>query len=173
MCERCGVPTWSPLDGVPPPDEVPLTWDAGHCAKRLIHGFHVVMSRPDRLGPATLPKPWPEVILEFSDLIEGQRDKWALRPRWLSFSAAELALAEEALAWPMSYLAEHPHRSEAVQIWALAKATRRSMRHILRVRRQSQPIPHRIRSDTTLRRYLGPGLEMLAEKLREAGVPVR
>jgi hypothetical protein len=173
MREPCPVPAWSPLDGVPPPDEIPLTWDAGHCAKRLIHAYHVLMSRPDRLGPAGLPQPWPEVILEFSDLIEGQRQRWALRPRWLTFSAAELALAEEALTWPLIHLADSPHRSEAVQIWALAKATKRSMRSILRLRRRSLPIPHRIRSDTTLRRYLTPGLEMLSDRLTAAGVPVR
>lgn len=148
--------------------EIPAVWNAGHCAKRLIHGYHVLVSRPDRIGPTGLPRPWPEVILEFSDLIEGQRES---RPLRRMFPAAELALAEEAMSWPMEFLADVPHRAEAVQIWAYAKATRRSLRRMLRQRRR--PLRYRIRSDTTLRRYLGPGLELLAARLDEARVPVR
>jgi hypothetical protein len=174
MNYQCGaVPPWSPLSGVPPPDDLPLAWDAGHCAKRLIHAYHVLLSVPGRIGPADLPRPWPEIILEFSDLIETRKERLSLRPRWLSFPAAELALAEEAIAWPLTFLADAPHRAEAVQLWAYAKATRRSLRHLLRKRRAQRSDPYRIRSDTALRRYLGPGLELLAARLRAAGVPVR
>jgi hypothetical protein len=97
--------------------------------------------------------------------------------------AAELALADEALCWPLTYLADAPLRADAVATWA--KAKRRSLRLLLgrRSERAWQKAawagcrPHevepRILSDSSLRRYLGPGLETLAARLATAGVPVR
>jgi hypothetical protein len=98
-------------------------------------------------------------------------------------------------SWGPREIRSHPrsHPANATAIckpcdrptWAYVKATRRSLRLLLRHRseRARQKAawagcrPHevepRILSDSSLRRYLGPGLETLAARLAAAGVPVR
>ena len=181
---------WHPLDGVPPPAEVPPRWDAGHVAFRLVRAYEVLHAMPAHIGPQRIGSAWPAILREFSDYAEESvrlsraRELTAeARMRW---PADEIAKADEALGWPLRYLSDQPRRADALTLWALAKARRRSLRRMLRERaaRASrlaharriaphQAEPHRILSDSTLRRYLPAALELLASRLAKAGVPIR
>jgi hypothetical protein len=165
---------WHPLDGLPLPHEPPSRWHAGWVAVRLILGYQVLLSVPARFGPAGVPQPWPEILHEFADLVTWRRELRARQKSWLTWSAGELATAEEAVGWPLRFLGDSPHRAEAVQVWALTKASRRSLKAVLRSRQANRIRQgYRICSDTSLRRYLGPGLETLAQRLETARIPVR
>jgi hypothetical protein len=179
---------WHPLDVVPPPVEVPRSWHAGYVAARLIQAYRVLHTLPSRIGPESFGNAWPTVLVEFGDLVDAAA--WAQhakdvphdRVRW---STEDITLADEACAWPLQHLADSPRRADAVQVWAYAMARERSLRRLLRRRAERARAmaalagcrPHqvdpRILSDTTLRRYLGPGLETLAERLNRAKIPVR
>lgn len=138
----------------------------------MVQAYRVLVTVPARIGPLGHGSSWPDIRREFGDLVEAGPLAVSMRPRWLTWSAEELTLADEALAWPATYLSDMPTRSEAVQIWAFCRATRRSLKRVLRTRARMLRYS-RIRSDTSLRRYLGPGLETLALRLQGAFVPVR
>lgn len=130
---------WHPLDGVPPPHEVPFTWDPGHVAHRMIKAYEVLASMPVRVGPRQHANAWPSMLTEFADLASEEAWKNHLSnafngddtPRW---SSEEIGLAEEALSWAMCFMQDIPLKCDALQIWAYAKATRRSVARLLRTR---------------------------------------
>lgn len=180
---------WHPLDGVPPPDEVPTRWDAGHVAHRMVKAFEVLQTMPGRIGPKFGSGSWPVILREFSDYLEEsvrmQRagEVNMIRHR---YTANEVTLADEALCWPLLYLADYPRRADALLLWAMARARRRSLRRILRQRSErtrriaalrrvkpSDISPTRILSDTSLRRYLPAALETVAVRLVAARVRIR
>lgn len=180
---------WHPLDGVPPPEEIPPRWDAGHVAHRMVKAFEVLQTMPGRIGPRNGGGAWPAILREFSDFLEEsvrmQRAGEVLSIRH-RYSAAEMTLADEALCWPLRYLRDDPRMADALQLWAMARARRRSLRRVLRQRferarriaalhrlKPSDIEPNRILSDTSLRRYLGPALETVAIRLAAAKVPIR
>lgn len=128
---------WHPLDGVPPPQEVPFTWDAGHVAFRLISAFEVLRSMPGRVGPASCGNAWPVMLQEFEDLVDAQARAEArqdfVRNR-IRYSSDQIDRADEALAWTLRYLADMPKHADAIQLWAYGKAAGRSISRMLRAR---------------------------------------
>jgi hypothetical protein len=173
---------WHPLDGVPPPHEVPSTWNAGHVAYRMIAAYRVLYGSSERIGPRAYGAPWPAVLREFSDYVDEAarlrlaKEETRSRRRW---PADEIAKADEALAWPMQYLGDSPRRADALALWASSKARGRSLSRFLYRRAAKakryphEAEPHRILSDTSLRRYLPAALELLTLRLIEARVPIR
>jgi hypothetical protein len=179
---------WNPVEG--DMDELPpRTWDAGWVAARMVKAFEVLQTMPGRIGPPAYGSCWPAILREFSDFLEEsvrmQRAGEVTRIH-RRYSAAEMALADEALCWPIEHLRKAPLRADALQLWAMSQARRRSLRRLLRQRslkaralaakhrvRPSDIAPGRILSDTSLRRYLGPALEQVARSLAAAKVPIR
>jgi hypothetical protein len=179
---------WNPLEGEM--DEAPpRTWDAGWVAIRMVRAFEVLQTMPGRIGPPAYGSCWPAILREFSDFLEEsvrmQRAGEVLAIRH-PYSAQEVALADEALCWPIEHLRRAPKRADALQLWAMARARRRSLRRLLRQRsdrarriaalRRVKPSdiePNRVLSETNLRRYLGPALETVAISLAAAKVPIR
>jgi len=179
---------WNALEGDIDP-EPPAAWDAGWVAHRMVHAFRVLQTMPGRVGPASYGSVWPAILREFADFLEESvrlqhaGEALAIKQR---FSAAEVALADEALTWPLEHLKRSPKRADALQLWAMARARRRSLRKLLRQRservrriaalRRIKPSalePNRILSDSSLRRYLGPALEQVARSLAAKKVPIR
>jgi hypothetical protein len=180
---------WHPLDDAPMPEEVPQRWDSGWVATRMVRAFEVLQTMPGKIGPPAYGTCWPAILREFSDFLEESvrmhraGEVLAIRHR---YSAAEVALADEALGWPLRFLHAYPRRADALQLWAMARARRRSLRRLLRQRserarrvaalRRVKPSdiePNRVLSETNLRRYLGPALETVAISLAAAKVPIR
>jgi hypothetical protein len=179
---------WNALEG--DMDETPpATWDAGWVAHRMVRAFQVLQSMPGRIGPPAFGSAWPAILREFSDFLEESvrmhhaGEALQIRQR---YTAAEVALADEALCWPIQHLSRAPKRADALQLWAMARARRRSLRRLLRQRgervrriaalRRVKPSdiePNRILSDSSLRRYLGPALEQVARSLAARKVPIR
>ena len=64
------VDDWSPLDGVPAPDYVPLQWTGPHVARRLIDAWVILARMPWRSPyPRTFGHTWPSYKLEWHDLL--------------------------------------------------------------------------------------------------------
>ncbi|KLK91408.1 hypothetical protein AA309_20115 [Microvirga vignae] len=123
------TPAWHPLDGVPPPEEVPSTWDAGHVAFRLTRAFEVMRDLPGGTGPLSGGgATWPAMLLEYAGEVD---EDYVPRPRW---PASVISMADEALAWPIVHLTDEPMRADAVLVWAFCKATKRSIAKSLRGR---------------------------------------
>lgn len=118
---------------------VPLDWNAGHVAYRMINAFQVLRSLPGRVGPQMYGSSWPVMLQEFEDLVDEQAmanarlEFMKSRPRW---SADEIERADEALAWPVRYLADYPMRADALGVWAMGKAAGLSVSRLLRGRAQ-------------------------------------
>jgi hypothetical protein len=155
----------------------------------MVRAFQVLQSMPGRIGPPAFGSAWPAILREFSDFLEESvrmhhaGEALQIRQR---YTAAEVALADEALCWPIQHLSRAPKRADALQLWAMARARRRSLRRLLRQRgervrriaalRRPKPSdiePNRILSDSSLRRYLGPALEQVARSLAARKVPIR
>jgi hypothetical protein len=107
------VDDWSPLDGVPAPDYVPLQWNGPHVARRLIDAWVILARMPWRSPyPRTFGQTWPSYRLEWHDLLAlvgggeleaAQREQ--NRTRILP-SAKEISQMERAIIWPLAYLRE-------------------------------------------------------------------
>jgi hypothetical protein len=155
----------------------------------MVAAYRVLHASPDRVGPRPCGAPWPAVLREFSDLVDEAtrlrlaKEETRSRPRW---SADEIDRADEALAWPLRFLADSPRRADAITVWASARARGRSLSRVLQrraaharslarphKRRPHEVEPNRILSDASLRRYLPAALELLALRLAEARVPIR
>ena len=166
---------WLPLDDRPPPDDLPLRWNVGYVALRLIGGYEVLCSMPGRVGPLGHGSTWPDIVREFADYLEEAvrvrkaEEVTEPRRRWLS---EEISRSDEALHWPARFLRDVPCQADSVQVWALAKGGGYSLRGILRARLKratriaeiarispSQAMPGKVLSDASLRRYLRAGLE--------------
>lgn len=164
---------FNPLEGATE-HITPQTWNPGHVAHRMVEAYRVLRTMPTRIGPMAYGAAWPAVRLEFADLLEEsarlyrQQEVTREQIRW---SAEDISRADEALAWPVTFLSDYPRRAEAVQLWAWGRANRRSLRAILHARRRRSS--ERIGSDSSLRRYLQAGLTTLATRLEASRVPVR
>ena len=104
---------WSPLDGVPAPEFVPLHWTGPHVARRLADAWRVLSRMPWRSPyPRAFGKWWPSYKPEFADLLAiidaGELEamqREANRVRVLP-TARDISQMEQAMMWPMDYLAE-------------------------------------------------------------------
>ena len=105
--------------------------------------------------------------------------------------AIEIELADEAIAWPLRFLAESPLHADALQLWALSQALGFSLAGALRKRAlkaeamiqararggvaatRADVMPGKVTSQSTLDRLRKHGANLLADRLRCARVAVR
>lgn len=112
------IDNWSPLDGVPAPEYVPVQWTGPHVGLRLADAWRVLSRMPWRSPyPRSYGRWWPSYRVEFTDVLamietDGLEDmqREQNRVRVLP-SARAITQMEAAISWPMDYLAD----SEQVQ----------------------------------------------------------
>lgn len=114
--------------------EVPLDWTPEHVGVRLIEASRLLRNEP-RVGPRTNANGWPEYRLEFGDRTGSIEDGGADEKRKPA-TAEEASRMNEALRWPMDYLNGMALESEALMLWAYAKATGRDMDGMLHQRKK-------------------------------------
>jgi len=118
------------------PYEVPPFWTPEHVAHRLIHAFEVLLAVGGGVGPRSCGATWPVAIREFADLLEDDRD--AARDSFVAAlnrpTASEIDQSDEALAWPLRYMADEPMAADAVLLWSFCKAGGFSITAALRAR---------------------------------------
>jgi hypothetical protein len=119
-----------------------VTWTHDHVLKRISRGLKAVVLSTRRLGPTIYGSPWPATFRELPPLAE--LEQWlelrrefeaAMHARNERPSAAEIALADEALAWPARYLADQPLQRDAVWLTARTIAFNLKLEKLLRERR--------------------------------------
>lgn len=142
--------------------ELPSEWTPEHVQERLIAAFEVLRGAVGRVAPATFKSNWPAMLREFSDLVDGdamqnERDKfYSARGRP---SAHQIALMEEALAWPLQHLRSppaSPMEADALLLYCAARADDSAVTAALRKRakRAKALIPGVVRSNQTQRRNI-------------------
>ena len=117
-------------------------WTHDHVLDRIGAGLKAVILSSARPGPQSFSAPWPSTFREPPPLAE--LDQWlelrrefesAIHARNERPSAVEIALADEALAWPARYLAD-PLQRDAVWLTARCVGLGHKLETILRQRRK-------------------------------------
>ena len=121
---------------------VDAEWTHDHVLERIGGGLKAVVLSSGRLGPKTYGSSWPATFRELPPLaeleqwLELRRDfEAAMHARNERPSAEEIALADEALAWPARYLADAPLQRDAVWLTARTIAFNLKLEKLLRERR--------------------------------------
>lgn len=123
-------------------DGIPTAWTPAHVATRMIEAMDIATKTAGRIGPSTSSGFWPSVFYDFADYVGREdggsylKDRRAAIERQADreFSSLQIARADEALNWASRYLADAPVLADALQLWALCKARRRSADKMLRRR---------------------------------------
>lgn len=132
-----------------PASSVPSAWTPEHVVKRLVDALEVLRFAPDRGGPRGSAGGWPPALMAAAKA----RDSWLLRnvpqrvldnldepvardkdgfdsdgnplPRYARDlpSRGEIAMMEEALAWPLTFLT-NPLEADALSLYLMGKAYR-------------------------------------------------
>jgi len=119
-----------------------VTWTHDHVLERISRGLKALVLSTGRHGPKTSGSPWPATFRELPPLAE--LEQWlelrrefeaAMHARNERPSAAEIALAEEALAWPARYLADEPLQRDAIWLTVRTIAFNLKLEKLLRERR--------------------------------------
>lgn len=119
-----------------------MTWTHDHVLERISRGLKALVLSTGRHGPKTSGSPWPATFRELPPLAE--LEQWlelrrefeaAMHARNERPSAAEIALAEEALAWPARYLADEPLQRDAIWLTVRTIAFNLKLEKLLRERR--------------------------------------
>ena len=117
-------------------------WTHDHVLDRIGAGLKAIILSSARPGPQSFSAPWPSTFREPPPLAE--LDQWlelrrefesAIHARNERPSAVEIALADEALAWPARYLAD-PLQRDAVWLTARCVGLGHKLETILRQRRK-------------------------------------
>lgn len=107
---------------------VPERWTPEYAGFRMVEAFkHLRRAFVGRIGPKGAQGYWPEILHDAEDLrghaadyrkqVEAQLARDRSQP-----SATDLARMDEALAWPMRFLASDPILADAVTVWAFTAA---------------------------------------------------
>ena len=118
------IDDWSPLDGVPAPEFIPLEWTGPHVAVRLADAWRVLSKMPWRSPyPRAFGRWWPSYRIEWTDLLAmlgagelEQAQREANRTKLLP-SAKEISQMERAICWPLEFLS-HPRHVLIVNVCA-------------------------------------------------------
>ena len=122
----------------------PRIWTYDHVLLRVGVGLKVLVLTTGRLGPKSVGSPWPAVLREAPPLAE--LEQWielrrefeaAIHARNERPSRHEIALADEAIEWPLRYLADAPLQRDAVWLTALCVGLNLKLEKLLRRRRQA------------------------------------
>jgi hypothetical protein len=115
-------------------EDIPTQWTPEHVQNRMVEAFRLVRRNP-RVGPRINANGWPDYLREFSDLTDMIEDE-DLAERRAKITAAEASRMNEALAWPMQFLAGKPLAADALMTWAYAIAIKRDMAALLAHRKK-------------------------------------
>ena len=105
------------------PLPLPATWTGPHVGLRLAEAFAILKWTPTGGDSRrmSLRTSCPPYIHEFEDRVAQQELEGEIEGRaQLQFSAREIANADKALVWPLTYLRQHPELCVAVN--AVARA---------------------------------------------------
>lgn len=105
---------------------IPHRWTATHVARRMLDAFRVIDATTTKPGPRGHANGWPEFELDYPRPTKSRRD----RP-----GAAEVALAEEAMLWPATFLPEGSQEIDAIRLWVVATSLGLNVQRILNRRR--------------------------------------
>jgi len=117
-------------------------WTHDHVLWRVGLGLKVLVLTAGRPGPRSFGSPWPAVLREAPPLAE--LEQWielrrefeaAIHARNERPSRYEIALADEAIEWPLKYLAAVPLQRDAVWLTALCVGLNLKLEKLLRRRR--------------------------------------
>jgi hypothetical protein len=112
--------------------EVPSTWTMVHVLDRLEEAYEVLLALPARTRPKqygnAMPTPVQErpalkdllEMAEAGESFEEDRNRVRLAP-----TTAQITRMDQALAWPMEYLADRPDLAKAISLralWAVIRA---------------------------------------------------
>ena len=125
-------------------DQQPASWTPEHVTARMVEAFRIERRAPwGRTGPSGAGQAWPSLLIDMAkatdhlarqtmtekqlreagiasrDDIETARVFASDRP-----GPDQLSRMEQALQWPMIYLAGHPREADAITIWTYAKANK-------------------------------------------------
>lgn len=119
------IDDWNPLDGVPPPDFVPIQWTGPHVGTRLADAWRTLIDLPMMWpGPRGYGSCWPPYRFEWDDLLSmigagefeamaRQRNRVRVLP-----SALDISHMETAISWCGTYLLSSPESIRAVNFCA-------------------------------------------------------
>jgi hypothetical protein len=101
----------------------PERWDADLVGDRIIEGLKVLRRCKGRVAPAGYGSTMPAYVHDWGDKLAQAEspDDDQIRVH-IPPTSKELARMEEALAWPMRFLHEHPLEARLVWAWAMARA---------------------------------------------------
>ncbi len=114
-------------------ERLPTKWTAAHVNKRLIDGLTAIMRVVNRPGPKPITTAWPSFMTEFAGNIDER--EMELRRRADRPTAIMIAMAEEAIYWPIQYLAEGDQRTDALQLWLMGQVSGFNIERALHRRR--------------------------------------
>lgn len=121
----------------PSVDGPPTEWTIEHVYDRMVEAFEVLLRSGGRHGPSAVGSSWPAMLREFSDLVDpvaySEAEKAGQRVRTRP-SMDAISRMEEAIGWPVTYLGDQPRPADAITLWALHKASGRSLKGALRGR---------------------------------------
>jgi hypothetical protein len=102
--------SWSPLDGVAPPEYVPPNWLGFHVGLRPVEALRTLQRMPSDCGPRSFSNSWPAFQPQFEDCVQYMDDEaWKaerrgeLHFRWcrVTPTSIEIAHMEAAISWPL------------------------------------------------------------------------
>lgn len=114
------------------PDGPPSCWTPDYVGARLVAA---VKAGGRRYGPKSFGSNWPTMVMEFSDLVDAGARANVERAREIEIEHDEDAinnpdearmmapgLVEEAISWPLRYLANDQRLAGGLIVWAMAQA---------------------------------------------------
>lgn len=120
--------------------DVPTEWTPEHVANRMVEAFEILSRSGGRVGPGRFGNGWPAMVQEYADLVDQQARELAHREKLQAAAAKpssdEVSRMNEALRWPMDHIEGMVLASDALMLWAYAKATGRDMDGMLHQRKK-------------------------------------
>ena len=122
----------------------PRAWTHDYVLLRVSLGLKVIVLTNGRPGPKSYGSMWPAVLREAPPLAE--LEQWlelrrefeaSIHARNERPSRNEIALADEAIEWPLRYLAGAPLQRDAVWLTALCDGLNLKLEKLLRRRRHA------------------------------------
>jgi hypothetical protein len=154
------------------PDGLPAEWNVPHVFDRLVEAVETLGRVPMTVRPRGhangLPTGTQDKLslleqLELEESGELERLHLAQNRVRLPVTSLQISRMEQALNWPLEYLADMPEVAKAVGLAALWTVQRSDI---------AQRCRHRGMSVKTFHRRQIHGLTIIAQRLAEAGVPV-
>lgn len=105
--------------------------------KRMQDAFETLRRMPATTGPKAFGSNWPNILNEFSDLVDEQswwqykRDTGAIKLRLEGWQISEM---DEALRWPVLYLSDYPKGADALNTSSMAVAFDHNLDALMRGR---------------------------------------